>query len=233
TPPPNWNGTGSLFMTVDDGLDHPLTVEIELDVVAQNDAPFLDFCNAPIEPVSDPAQFLAELGLRLADVDNDLLSLRWFLDGTLLLEDELQASMDTTECISPSPDLEDLLAPGILHLEVSDGLVTLNQGGVESSWQILSTSVEATLPLEWALDAIHPNPFNPATVLPFSLPREAWMRLSVYNLQGQRVALLHDGTLAAGQHRLTWNASNHASGVYLAVLESADVRLVRKMTLLR
>ncbi|MCB1045957.1 MAG: tandem-95 repeat protein, partial [Calditrichaeota bacterium] len=77
TPPPNWNGTGSLFMTVDDGLDHPLTVEIELDVVAQNDAPFLDFCNAPIEPVSDPAQFLAELGLRLADVDNDVLSLRW------------------------------------------------------------------------------------------------------------------------------------------------------------
>ncbi|MCB9473198.1 MAG: tandem-95 repeat protein [Candidatus Delongbacteria bacterium] len=232
-PGSDWNGSGSLFLSVDDGMDHPLTVEIALNVLAVNDSPFLAFCNSPLDPVSDPESFLTDLGLRLADVDGDLLTLSWYLDGELILEDTLQAGADTTECLGATEGLAELLAPGILHLELSDGSITLNPDGQDTSWEILSTSIDEVLPQDWALDANWPNPFNPSTMLPFSLPRDAWMRLSVYNLQGQRVAVLHEGPMAAGQHQLEWQAGSLASGMYLAMLESDGIRLVRKMTLVR
>ncbi len=82
----------------------------------------------------------------------------------------------------------------------------------------------------------YPNPFNPSTRVLFALPTAGVATLEVIDVRGHVVRTLHDGPLAAGEHRLTWNGLDDrgraaASGVYFARLRHADGELSHKMTL--
>ena len=83
-----------------------------------------------------------------------------------------------------------------------------------------------------------PNPFNSQTVLSYFLLTPGPMRLEVFTLTGQRVAVLSTGPQQAGRHRLAWDGRDSegrplASGVYLYRLVSAEGVLTRKLILLR
>ena len=84
-----------------------------------------------------------------------------------------------------------------------------------------------------ALNPNYPNPFNSETVLSYTLPTAADIRLEVFTLSGQRVAVLHEGFQAAGYHTIAMDASDLASGVYLYRLTTPEGRFVQKFTLLR
>jgi hypothetical protein len=64
-----------------------------------------------------------------------------------------------------------------------------------------------------------PNPFNPSTLLRYVLPEGSHVLLEVFNVLGQRVAVLQDGDLPAGDHAVNWGPVHLASGVYLARLQ--------------
>ncbi len=68
----------------------------------------------------------------------------------------------------------------------------------------------------------YPNPFNASTTISYLLPREGHVRATVYNMAGQRVTVLADGRLPAGEHRMVWNANDVASGVYLCAVSFGD-----------
>ena len=94
------------------------------------------------------------------------------------------------------------------------------------------------LPSETQLQQNAPNPFNSETVISWFLLKPGFVRLEVYSLTGQRVAVLHQGPLQAGFHRIHFDGRDHAgralaSGVYLYRLVSSDGVLTRKLTLLR
>ncbi len=94
------------------------------------------------------------------------------------------------------------------------------------------------LPSETDLQQNWPNPFNSETVISWFLLETGLVRLEVFSLTGQRVAVLHQGPLQAGFHRIHWDGRDDAgrvlaSGVYLYRLVSADRVLTRKLTLLR
>lgn len=89
------------------------------------------------------------------------------------------------------------------------------------------------IPDGYSLGQNYPNPFNPVTTISFSLPNASVARLDIYNIRGQRVATLVNELLDAGDHVITWDASNLASGVYLYRLEAGVFSEVRKMTLLK
>ncbi len=91
----------------------------------------------------------------------------------------------------------------------------------------------ASPPTEYSLGQNAPNPFNPSTTIGFELPRRGLVELGVYDLLGQRVALLANGTLPAGYHERRWGAQGLASGVYLYRLEAEAFVETRKLTLLR
>ncbi|TFB09634.1 choice-of-anchor B family protein [Candidatus Marinimicrobia bacterium MT.SAG.3] len=91
----------------------------------------------------------------------------------------------------------------------------------------------AILPEEYILKQNYPNPFNPVTTIEFSLPTTGNTLLTIYNLRGEEVARLVDGTLSAGYNRIEWNATNYASGIYFYRLQAGDFVLTRKMVLLR
>ncbi len=84
-----------------------------------------------------------------------------------------------------------------------------------------------------ALNPSYPNPFNSETVLSYTLPTASDIRLEVFTLSGQRVAVLHEGFQAAGYHTLSLDASDLASGVYLYRLTTPEGRFTQKFTLLR
>ncbi len=72
----------------------------------------------------------------------------------------------------------------------------------------------ATSPIAFSLSPPHPSPFADATTFALSLAERANARVSVCNAAGREVAVLADGRLTAGVHQLTFDATDHPSGVY-------------------
>ena len=79
----------------------------------------------------------------------------------------------------------------------------------------------------------YPNPFNPTTIIEYSLPVSSKVSLIIYNLRGQEVAKLVSGEMEAGYHKVTWDASNLSSGIYFYRLQAGDFVHTRKMVLLK
>ncbi len=118
---------------------------------------------------------------------------------------------------------------------VGDRLYVASHVGGVAVWRIgqLTTVDDSLLPQSLALLPNHPNPFNPVTQIRFRLARAGAIELAVYNLQGQRVSLLHSGPQAAGEHSIAFDAAGLASGVYLARLQSGEQSASRRMLLLK
>ncbi|MDZ7267059.1 MAG: T9SS type A sorting domain-containing protein [candidate division KSB1 bacterium] len=89
----------------------------------------------------------------------------------------------------------------------------------------------AGLPADYALAQNFPNPFNPTTVISFSLPASVKVKLEVFNALGQKVATLVNHKLPAGSHTATWNAASMPSGIYFYKLEAGSFSQTRKMVL--
>jgi uncharacterized protein (DUF1501 family) len=88
-------------------------------------------------------------------------------------------------------------------------------------------------PATFVLDQNYPNPFNPSTTIGFTLNRPEPVRLAVFDIQGRRLQTLVDGTLAAGPHRVAFDAGRLPSGTYLYRLETSAGVQSRRMTLVR
>jgi hypothetical protein len=79
----------------------------------------------------------------------------------------------------------------------------------------------------------YPNPFNPTTVIGYRLSAISDIELSVYNQLGQIVAVLISERQESGEHRVEWDASGFASGVYYYQLRAGEFVDVKKMVLIR
>jgi len=97
----------------------------------------------------------------------------------------------------------------------------------------LGESTDAFTPENYSLGSAYPNPFNPETTISFSLPEATEVTLSVFNLVGQRVSLLHQGMTEAGQHSVTWNAAGMSSGVYFYKLQAGNFVSIKKCVLMK
>jgi hypothetical protein len=98
---------------------------------------------------------------------------------------------------------------------------------------LTSVQDQTNEPLKFALEQNYPNPFNPTTTINFSLLKASNVRLTVYNLLGQKIATLADNRMEAGVHNVTFNAARLASGVYFYRLEAGEFMSQKKMLLLR
>jgi len=76
---------------------------------------------------------------------------------------------------------------------------------------------------------VYPNPFNPETVIRFSLPVAGYTKGVVYDVLGKEVATLLNGDMSAGNHEVRFNAIDLSSGVYFFRLESGNYSSAIKM----
>ena len=88
-------------------------------------------------------------------------------------------------------------------------------------------------PVDITLLPAWPNPFNASTTVAFSLPEQLQVRIAVYNLLGQQVALLADRAFAPGMHQLSWQPTHEASGLYLLRLETGAEIQTQRLLLLK
>lgn len=89
------------------------------------------------------------------------------------------------------------------------------------------------IPKGYALEQNYPNPFNPTTTINFSLAKPSNVKLTVYNILGQKVVTLVDKFMGAGVYSVEFNAKNLASGVYFYGIEAGDFKMYKKMILLK
>lgn len=89
------------------------------------------------------------------------------------------------------------------------------------------------VPKVYSLEQNYPNPFNPSTRIKYSIPEEAKVTLTVYNLLGQRVATLVNETQRAGSYIAMFEGPSLATGIYFYRLEAGNFTQVRKMILMK
>ncbi len=94
------------------------------------------------------------------------------------------------------------------------------------------------LDLQYQLEQNYPNPFNPTTQIDFSVQKNGYTKLEIFNLLGQHVRTLLSEPLNAGSHRVQWDGLNEngkqvPAGVYLYRLQSRNFVETKRLTLLR
>ena len=118
-------------------------------------------------------------------------------------------------------------------LETEMGVPEYNWDNWGEEFDDPTGSADHIIPAEFALHQAYPNPFNPETVIAFSLPKDARVTLKVYDIQGREIAELADEFISAGYHERRFNGNNLSSGVYFVRMVSADFQQTRKILLVK
>jgi probable HAF family extracellular repeat protein len=88
-------------------------------------------------------------------------------------------------------------------------------------------------PSDFVLNQNYPNPFNPLTTISFSIPKEEFVSLKVFNSLGEEVTELVNETKPAGNYSLSYNANSLPSGIYFYKISAGSFSKTRKMILLK
>ncbi len=93
--------------------------------------------------------------------------------------------------------------------------------------------VTNVVPQVYSLEQNYPNPFNPSTNIKFSIPKDGFVELKVYDILGREVAALVSDPFEAGTYNVNFDASKLSSGVYFYTLSSGDYKQTKKMLLVK
>ncbi|MCH8486098.1 MAG: T9SS type A sorting domain-containing protein [Candidatus Cyclonatronum sp.] len=204
-------------------LFHGVTDAPNLDIAVKGEAPFLS-------SFGFGDMFVPEFGM-LPDAYE--LHLMEAGSGEMLFA-------FTADLSGHEPQLVGILASGFADPSANqDGpaltlLAVFENGQVVELQNVTSVTRDTNeAPQEFYLALNYPNPFNPTTQISYQLPSSAEVLLEVYNLTGQRVATLVNGTQAAGTHTVTFDAGALSSGVYLYRIQAGGFTKTNKMLLVK
>ena len=174
-------------------------------------------------------------------------------EGALKLTDEILALKDVAEDLKPEMlyekgliykyYLNDKEKSGVMFTLILKNypkselckLAALEQG-VDFSITIdkkKNNTQQSEIPNENVLGNAYPNPFNPTTVISYSLKKQGYITLTVFDVLGKEVARLVDGVQTEGQHRVNFNGIDLPSGIYVYQLKGSDFILNKKMQLIK
>jgi uncharacterized membrane-anchored protein len=123
--------------------------------------------------------------------------------------------------------------------EIRAAVAELLEGfGIESPESSESTSSETARAKLQIQAQSYPNPFNPQAEIAYSLPEDSHVKLTIYNIQGQKVTTLVDEYQSAGTKKVVWDGHDErgesvASGVYLYRIEAGPYNVTNRMVLLK
>ncbi len=127
--------------------------------------------------------------------------------------------------VSPSvTTLYTLKTKGEVSQNSSKLLTIQNTTGIINKHSLIKT---------YSLEQNYPNPFNPSTEIKYSLAKASDVKLTVYNVKGQKVVTLVNKQQSAGYHSVMFFADKFSSGVYFYILKAGSYIATRKMILLK
>jgi choice-of-anchor B domain-containing protein len=109
---------------------------------------------------------------------------------------------------------------GLYVLRASVGTIGVNQNGAE-------------LPSGYELRQNYPNPFNPVTKIEYSIPKNEYVTIKIFDVTGKFCGVLIDKFEASGSHSVVYDASGLSSGVYIYKIEAGDYTESKKMMLIK
>ena len=118
-----------------------------------------------------------------------------------------------------------------LEQYVLDGQIpayNINEVYVVNDLHIVETTI-----LEYELSRVYPNPFNPTANIEIKMAFDNKVLLEVYDINGNKVSILHEGFMQKGSHKMQWDASRYSSGIYFIKMKSANYTSVQKIMLLK
>lgn len=116
--------------------------------------------------------------------------------------------------------------------------VLMNDGSGGFMTGVNSENQFSQLPEDYSLSDNYPNPFNPGTIIKYSIPTKSHVSIDVVNILGQKVVTLVNEIKPAGNYQISWNGNDTkgnkaATGIYLYRLRAGDFVDIKKMILLR
>jgi len=99
--------------------------------------------------------------------------------------------------------------------------------------RLISSPADELLPTEFRLEQNYPNPFNPSTTIQFAVPKASQVTVKIYDVLGRRVATLVDEKYQPGTYKVTFEAGDLASGVYIYRIQAEGFAQTRKLMLLK
>ncbi|MFY0683292.1 MAG: T9SS type A sorting domain-containing protein [Balneola sp.] len=103
----------------------------------------------------------------------------------------------------------------------------------EVTLSTVSNEGELEVPVTISLAQNYPNPFNPSTTISYSLQSPGNVNVQIFDITGRLVQVLVNERKTAGEHSVSFDASNLASGLYIYRLQTAGKIMTKKMTLIK
>jgi len=238
TPPADWSGVDGFRYAISDDGDHRTEGRVEVTVRAVNDPP------GPFRLLAPPPGVVLEAGdvefRWTASTDVDGPELRYTVHVRHGTVDTTLAAADTSIVYT----LERRDGPIVFvewSVSATDGIAERVADDQRGGFSMVDTRLDV-LPTRVRLLPRAPNPFTPNQIaralVRFELPGDADVDLTIFDLQGRRIATLIDETLPGGLHVATWDGRNQrgdpvASGVYLVRLQAGSTTTSGKLVLLR
>ncbi|MFA5011457.1 MAG: two-component regulator propeller domain-containing protein [Ignavibacteria bacterium] len=110
----------------------------------------------------------------------------------------------------------------------SEGVWVYNPQGIVKVYEN-----STVLPKSIALYQNFPNPFNPFTKIKYSVKKEGYVTLSIYDITGRKINTIVNNRKSIGEYEIVFNGAGLSSGIYLYTLESDDIKITKSMILLK
>jgi len=156
---------------------------------------------------------------------------------------KIKMAMAGTEPINGSGTLFELvfnarqdISTGTTEIAITES--RFNEYKPQSAVSSAKVVVAGSATKELGLSQNFPNPFNPETVIQFSIPQATHVKVDILNSLGQKVATLADGYKEPGSYRVGWDGTDNqgnpvANGIYFYRLVTEECTVVKKMLLIK
>ena len=254
-PKPDWYGNASIIVIAYDGYSRDSTT-FNVTVTSVNDLPIaFEWVSSTLDTIyisqsNLNENYTLEWEPSKDPIDGDSINYLLYSKIGAYPAEEIYDTTSTSISISYQEILDGVFedspvnaATVRFNVKASDGIDSVDISGdnrliyVNRYDNYLSTESEK-IPTEFALHENYPNPFNPTTTLRFDLPEISDVRLTIFNMLGQKVKTYNMESTPAGYHALKWNATNDygkpvSAGIYLYQIQAGEYISTKKMVLLK
>ncbi len=159
--------------------------------------------------------------------NNDFISLDTSLATIARNSDSSLTETSLFRLISNSPLVNAGTNVGIAYVGSAPDIGAFESEGISS---VISNRNQLN---SFILEQNYPNPFNPSTTIKFSLTKNNFTSITVYNMVGQKISTLVNQVLSSGEHDMIFNAMSLPAGIYFYRLKTGDLTITKKMLLLK